>query len=116
MREETRRSLKAFVLTFARRKIRPLQNVSVEDLRRAFPFHDLFFRDEALLAFKLQRSIVTSLGRSFYAQIAQIIGRDKYTKALLEHTVECALPGNMCDAIERIVTNLRIGCANPHIL
>lgn len=113
MKRSTRYKLKEFILDFARRKIKPLQGVSIEDLRRAFPFHDIFFRDEALLAFKLQRSIVTSLGLGFYAQLAKIIGSDRYANVQREHTVECVLPNNMCDTIERIVTDLRLGSRTP---
>lgn len=113
MERTTRHRLKEFILDFAKRKIKPLQGVSIEDLRRAFPFHDLFFRDEALLAFKLQRSIVTSLGLRFYAQVARIICSDRYACILCEHTIECVLPGNMCDTIERIVTELRSGLRKP---
>ncbi|MDW8119327.1 MAG: TdeIII family type II restriction endonuclease [Chloroflexota bacterium] len=113
MKPHTRAALKDFILQFALRKIKPLAGISVEELRRAFPFHDIFFRDEALIAFKLQRSIVTSLGRGFYAQVAEIIGKDLYKVVRREHPIVCTLPSAMCDTIERIVTELRLRQRQP---
>ncbi|GBD11212.1 hypothetical protein HRbin23_00864 [bacterium HR23] len=113
MKPETRDRLKRFIADFVRRKLKPLQNISVTELRRAYPFHDLFFRDDALLAFKLQRSIVTSLGLGFYAQVAKIIGSERFAVSRIGQDINCDLPGNTCNTIERIVTELRLGQRKP---
>ncbi|MGC8786907.1 MAG: TdeIII family type II restriction endonuclease [Anaerolineae bacterium] len=80
---------------------------NIEDLQRAYPFHSLFFRDEAIIAFKQQRSIVTSLGQSLYPKLARIIAEENYKKVYLEHEFRALVPGGVADTIDRIVTELR---------
>lgn len=113
MREATKLHLGQFIEQFARQRLAKVQNISIPDLRRAFPFHDLFFRDEGLRAFKAQRSIVTALGRGFYPQVARIVAMDKYKDVHLEYEIGCTLPEQMCGKIEQIVTELRSAMRRP---
>jgi hypothetical protein len=80
---------------------------SIEELQRAYPFHSLFFRGEAIIAFKQQRSIVTSLGQSLYPRLARIIAEERYEKVYLEREFRAMVPGGVADTIDRIVTELR---------
>lgn len=56
MKTETKDRVQAFLAEF----VAQLTTVphSLEELEQAYPFHSLFFRDEALKAFKQQRRIV----------------------------------------------------------
>lgn len=87
---------------------------SIEELQKAYPFYSLFFRDEALFAFKLQRSIVTSMGRALYPRLAELVASDKRRNVHRDHTINGVLPAEMCNTIERIVTELRTGKRSPN--
>lgn len=87
---------------------------SIEDLQRAYPFHSLFFRDDAIIAFKQQRSIVTSLGQSLYPKLARIIAEENYERVYLEHEFRALVPGGVADTIDRIVTELRNNQRSPN--
>ena len=86
---------------------------SVEELQRAYPFHSLFFRNEAIIAFKQQRSIVTSLGQSLYPRLARTIAEEHYKDAHLEYEFRALVDGAVADAIDRVVTELRSGQRRP---
>nr|MBC7245103.1 TdeIII family type II restriction endonuclease [Chloroflexota bacterium] len=73
---------------------------------KSIPF-SLFFRDEAIIAFKRQRSIVTSLGQSLYPKLARLIAEERYQRVYLEHEFRATMDGAVADTIERIVTELR---------
>ena len=85
MRQNTRESIKSFIKSFLQKRLSKIQHFTLEELRRAYPFHDLLFRDEALIAFKLQRSIVTAMGRDFYPKIARLIAQEKYRDVHLDY-------------------------------
>lgn len=86
---------------------------SLEKLERAYPFHALFFRDEALIAFKRQRSIVTTLGQRLYPRLARIVASEQFEKVQLEAEIRGVLDGNMADTIDRVVTELRVKQRTP---
>lgn len=108
----TRSAVKEYMKSFVRRMSNKVGDFTVEDVRRAFPFHDLFFRDEAIVAFKLQRSIVTSMGMGFYPEIARLIATQNY-QPRLEHALEVTLDESMCNRIEQIVSELRTATRKP---
>ncbi len=112
MDSTTRNALKEYMKKFVRRMSTKVGDFSVEDVRRAFPFHDLFFRDEAIVAFKLQRSIVTSMGMGFYPEIARLIAAQNYHPRL-EYPLEVTLDENMCNRIEQTVSELRTAARKP---
>jgi hypothetical protein len=85
----------------------------LEELQKAYPFHSLFFRDEAIIAFKRQRSIVTSLGQSLYPRLARLIAEQRYNDIHLEREFRAILDGAVADAIDRIVTELRVKQRKP---
>lgn len=114
MQQITRDSVKAFIKSFVEKRLSQAKDFPVEDLRRAYPFHELFFRDDALIAFKLQRSIVTTMGRGLYPPIAGFIARDKYRQVYLDHMLSEELDVDQCNKIEEIVTALRTGRRKPN--
>jgi len=113
MQQNTRESIKSFIKSFLQKRLSKIQHFTLEELRRAYPFHDLLFRDEALIAFKLQRSIVTAMGRDFYPKIARLIAQEKYRDVHLDYKLSEELDINQCNKIEEIVTALRSGERRP---
>ncbi|NWF77683.1 MAG: TdeIII family type II restriction endonuclease [Chloroflexi bacterium] len=107
MKLETKQQLKAFIEDFAKKMLSKAQDVSLSELRKAYPFHELFFRGDAIVAFTLQRSIVTAMGKKFYPTIAQMLASDTYHKVYLDHPISGYLDANTCNKIEQIVTDLR---------
>jgi len=77
MKAETRDRIQAFLMEFVGQLI--TVSYSLEELEQAYPFHSLFFRGEALKAFKQQRSIVTRMGMKLYPTLAEMIALDQYT-------------------------------------
>ena len=115
MKEGTKEEIRKLVLDFARKLSVKKRDYTIEELKRAFPFHALFFTDDAIIAFKLQRSIVTTLGMKIYPQIARIVAKDKYEKVYIDCPIEREIPEEKANAIERIVTDLRQGRVEPNL-
>lgn len=113
MKEKTKDEIRRLVLDFTRKLSIKKRDFTIEELKRAFPFHALFFTDDAIIAFKLQRSIVTTLGMKIYPQIARIIAKDRYEKVYIDHPIEKEIPEEKANVIERIITNLRQGRIKP---
>lgn len=107
MKPETKEQIRAFIEGFATKMLSKVQGASIDDLRRAYPFHELFFRGDAIVAFTLQRSIVTSMGKKLYPNLAKIIASDGYRSVHLDHPIEGQLHDATCNKIEQIVTDLR---------
>ncbi|MEM4675748.1 MAG: TdeIII family type II restriction endonuclease [Nitrososphaerota archaeon] len=87
---------------------------SLEELKRAFPFHSIFFTDEGLKAFKIQRTLVTKMGMQLYPKIAYLIAMDKYRKVFREKTIEGVVDEGMVQKADRIVDELRKGKRKPN--
>ena len=113
MNRSTRRAVKDFIKQFALGRIAKAKKYSIDDLKKAYPFHALFFRDDALIAFKLQRSIVTAMGRGFYPKIASLIAAERYKDVRLDYKLVEDLDTNQCNKIEEIVTELRTRRRKP---
>lgn len=112
MKKDTREKVSELLEGFLNRVTRV--EYSVEELQRAYPFHSLFFRDDAIIAFKRQRSIVTSLGQRLYPRLAQIIAGESYEDVHLEREFRAAIDGAVADTVERIVTELRVRQRSPN--
>jgi len=113
MKKSTRNKLKSFLKNFVISIGET--SYSVEELKRAFPFHVLFFPDEALISFKLQRRIVTKMGMKLYPGVAKIIAEDRYEEVRLNHPISGELDTAKATAIERIITELRSGKRSPNM-
>ncbi|MFH8132344.1 MAG: TdeIII family type II restriction endonuclease [Candidatus Aenigmatarchaeota archaeon] len=86
MRKETKEKIKEEIFKFAKENLP--QEYSLEELKKAFPFHSVFFTDEGLRAFKVQRTLVTKMGMKLYPKIALLIAREKYTRVFLNYKIE----------------------------
>lgn len=111
MKEETRTAVKNFILEFAK-KIRSIP-FTVEELKKAFPFHTIFFPDDALISFKQQRTLVTKMGMQLYPKVAEIIAKDKYKEVHSDHEIECNLDIAKVNVIDKIINELREGKRKP---
>jgi len=107
MKSETREQLKTFIVGFATKMLSKAQGLPIDDLRRAYPFHELFFKGDAIVAFTLQRSIVTAMGKKFYPNLSKILASDIYQSVHLDYRIEGRLGDSTCNKIEQIVTDLR---------
>jgi len=86
---------------------------SVEELQQAYPFHALFFRGEALKAFKQQRRIVTRIGARLYPTLSKTIALDRYSDVHRNHKIVGTLDAAKVETIEGIVDELRRGQRKP---
>ncbi len=111
MKDETRQKVTELLKGFVGRLTQV--DYDAEELQKAYPFHSLFFRDEAIIAFKKQRSIVTSLGQSLYPRLARLIAQERYHDVHLEREFRATVDGAVADAIDQIVTQLRVKQRKP---
>lgn len=104
MQRSTRKAVHDFLKNFTKKS---LKTFDIDLLKRAYPFHRLFFDDIGLVAFKQERSMVTRMGQSLYPQLARMIASEKYSEVVLEKTIEGELNVAMLGKIDQIVRELR---------
>ncbi len=112
MKPETIERIQAFLMEF----VIQLTSVpySLEELEQAYPFHSLFFREEALKAFKQQRRIVTRMGQKLYPTLAEMIALDRYTDVRRNYRIQGILDAAKVETIEGIIDELRRGLRRPN--
>lgn len=110
MNSETRQTVYGLLKTFAQRS---LKIYDPEIIKRAYPFHRLFFDDASLVAFKQERSAVTKMGQQLYPDLAACIAKEHYQKVFLEHEINATLKRTTADTIATIVRELRSGQRKP---
>jgi hypothetical protein len=111
MQSVTRKAIHDFLKNFTKKS---LKTFDVDLLKRAYPFHRLFFDDLGLVAFKQERSMVTRMGQSLYPQLARMIAAEKYAEVALEKTIEGELNVAMLGKIDQIVRELRSRQRTPN--
>ena len=107
MRPRTRALVGEVLQRFVEQQRPKLLGRSMDEIRQAYPFHRLIFPDEAILAARLERSIVTSMGTDLYPSLAAAISRDRFQEVGLGRVIEGAVNDAACNMIEQIVTELR---------
>ncbi len=107
MKPSTRQALGKILRKFAFDQLPKLTRWTLDDIRQAYPFHRLFFPDEAILASRVERSVVTSMGTSLYPKLAEAIAKDRYESVFLGYTIEGTINDAAINMIEQIVTELR---------
>ncbi len=112
MKEETRSQVKQAIIGFAEASLGKVE-FTVDELKRAFPFHSIFFPDEALLSFKVQRSLVTRMGMTLYPKMAVIIARDNYKGVHRNYPISGRVSAERVGVMDRIVDELRSGRRSP---
>ena len=109
MKETTRQTLIEIMQQFVRSQQPKIERIAALDLRKAYPFHRLVFPDQAILAARLERSIVTSMGSTLYPKLAKAIALDRFNKVYLEHEITGPLNDASSNMIAQIATELRSG-------
>ncbi|MES4787528.1 MAG: hypothetical protein C4294_18885 [Nitrospiraceae bacterium] len=104
MRKATRKAVHQLLKNFAQKS---LLTYDVEFLKKAYPFHRLFFDDVGLVAFKQERSVVTKMGQTLYPELARLVAADKHHEVQREKKIEGELSVTMDSTIRRIVGELR---------
>ena len=111
LKRETRQKITDLLNQFVTRLTQ--EEYTIEELQKAYPFHSLFFRGEALVAFKRQRSIVTKLGQGLFPKLARIVAEEHYSDIHLGREFRATVDGAVADTIDRIVTELRVKQRKP---
>ena len=107
MKLTTRNEVSRILHDFAVGQLPKLTKWTIAELRMAYPFHRLFFPDEAILAARVERSVVTIMGNSLYPSLARAIALDRFNNVYVEHLIEGNVNDAACNMIEQIVTELR---------
>jgi type II restriction enzyme len=111
MNLDTRQSVYDLLKNFAQKS---LKSYDLETLKKAYPFHRLFFDEVGLVAFKQERSVVTKMGQRLYPDLAKCIAQEHYQNVALEHEITGTLKKSAADTIARIVRELRSGQRRPN--
>jgi len=112
MKPETRNKLKETILSFVQSIVEV--PYSIEELKRAYPFHALLFPGEAIKTFKKQRTVVTKMGQQLIPQLAEIIAKDIYVKVYRNYEIIGKLDSAKIDVIDKIINELRMGRRKPN--
>lgn len=107
MRTTTQGEVRQILTDFYLRNAPKMQKWTIEAIRAGYPFHRLMFDDEAILAARVERSIVTSMGSSLFRNLAAVIAQDQHEVVHTEYDVRGVLNDAACNMIEQIVTELR---------
>ncbi len=110
MNQTTRQAVYDLLKNFTQQSFK---HYDVEELKRAYPFHRLFFDDAGLIAAKQERSVVTRMGMMLYPKLAQYIAREHFQQVMVEYKIEGILKERTADTISRIVRELRAGQRRP---
>lgn len=95
-------------------EIANLTKYSIKELKKLYPFHAIFFPEDALPYAKKERSIVTKMGTMFYPSLAEILAKARYKNVDREHIIEKELDSAKINAINKIVDDLRANRRKPN--
>ena len=109
MNANTRNKIERIIREFASSQAPKFRRWSISEVREAYPFHRIIFPDAAIIASRVERSIVTTMGSKLYPQLAEAIAKDKYKDVKTEHSISGVLNDAACNMVEQIVTELRAG-------
>ena len=107
MRQQTRERLHNILYNYAVSQLPKLTRWTLADIKQAYPFHRLLFSDEQVLAARVERSVVTTMGDQLYPALAEAISRDRFSDVHTEYVVEGVVNDAACNMIDQIVTELR---------
>jgi len=110
MQDKTRQAVHNLLKSFAQKS---LKDYDIETLKRAYPFHQLFFDEVGLVAFKQERSVVTKMGQSLYPELARLIASENHSDVVREKVIQGRLKDITVSTIDRIVRDLRAKHRSP---
>ncbi len=111
MQDNTRQAVRNLLKIFAQKS---LKDYDIETLKRAYPFHRLFFDEMGLVAFKQERSIVTKMGQGLYPELARLIALENHSDVVREKVIQGQLKDTTVNTIGRIVRDLRAKRRSPN--
>ena len=114
MKTKTQESIYSICRSFAAKMLSKARGKVPGDIGQAYPFHQLFFSEEAIRAARLERSVVTSMGTNLYPALAEAIAKDRFNEVFLDHAIEGVVNDAAANLIEQIVTELRTSVRKPH--
>lgn len=115
MKAETGRKLRQYIISFIDKQVGRFP-YTIEELKKAYPFHSLFFPDEALKAFKIQRSLVTKMGQTLFPNLAAIILREAYSDVHINWKVQAGLEAAKLNIINEILDGLDTRKRKPNAI
>jgi len=89
---------------------------SLEEVKKAKPFHSAFLSDETILHGDLASSVETTVGARFLPAVAEIVANGKYSEVHREHDITVELDSAKVTAVDNIVNSLRSGMRRPNHL
>ena len=107
MNDATRAKIRSTLTIFVEEQWPKITRWSAAALREGYPFHRLLFSDQALLAARLERSVVTTMGSTLFPALAKAVAEDNYSDVHLEYDFQGVLNDAACNMIEQVVTELR---------
>ena len=107
MNYQTAENVREILRAFALEQMPKLTKWSLTEISRAYPFHRLFFPDHAILASKVERSVVTAMGNNLYPKLARAIALGRFSKVELDYSIQGHINDAAFNMIEQIVTELR---------
>lgn len=110
MKQKTHNAVHKLLKDFAKKT---LKDYDLTKLKKAYPFHRLFFDELGLLAFKQERSVVTKMGMHLYPELARMIALDNYTDVVREKSIQGYVTVETANIIDTIVRELRSNQRSP---
>lgn len=108
MKNSTRDRIRQILHDYAVSQLPKLTRWTPAAIREAYPFHRLLFSDDALVAARVERSVVTTMGDALYPALATAMAEDMYSRVYVEHSIEGLVNDAACNMIDQIVTELRM--------
>lgn len=105
MNTPTKKSVREILYAFAESVLK--DEYSPDEIKRAFPFHTLFFDDIGIVAFKRERSIVTKAGTRLYPALARAIASENYKDVSTNKRISGKSSSARINKINNIVDGLR---------
>lgn len=89
---------------------------SLEEVKKAKPFHSAFLTDEAILHGDLVSSVETTVGTRFLPAVAEIVAKGRYSEVHREYEILADLDSAKVTMVDTIVNSLRSGMRRPNHL
>jgi len=89
---------------------------SIEEVKKAKPFHSAFLTDETILHGDLVSSVETTVGTRFLPAVAEIVAKGQYSDVHREYEILVELDSAKVTAVDTIVNSLRSGMRKPNHL
>ena len=107
MNYQTAATVREILGAFLLEQMPKLTKWTLQEIRQAYPFHRLFFPDQAILAARVERSVVTTMGSNLYPSLARAIALGRFNEVETNYSIQGDVNDAACNMIEQIVTELR---------